>query len=180
MSRRASRARRRPRHARPHEGGDPRLAATLGLDVGERRVGVALGDPTGTLATPLTTIGRTSDRAAIEAIADLARQHGAGVLVVGLPLGIDGTLSRQAARVAAFGRKLRAIPQVRVVFWTERYSTATAGEALAAARPARRAPLRSPRRREAARRRLDAAAAAVILQDYLEHQRAPCPQRGAD
>ncbi|MGH2352986.1 MAG: Holliday junction resolvase RuvX, partial [Chloroflexota bacterium] len=141
-----------------------------GLDVGERRIGVARGDPSGLLASPLTTIMRTSDRVAIEAIRSLVAEHGAHVLVVGLPLTAEGDAeSLQAQRIAAFGRRLRAIPGMRVVFWSERYSTATAGEHLGVA--GRRAPPRTARQREASRRRLDAAAAAVILQDYLDQQR---------
>jgi putative Holliday junction resolvase len=147
------------------------VAATLGLDVGERRIGVALGDPTGLLASPLTAIARRDDRSAIEAIQRLAIEHGVNTIVVGLPLAGSGALSAQALRVRAFGRKLRAIPGVQVVFWDERYSTAEAAARLAEVRRSGRGG-QSPRRREAARRRLDAAAAAVMLQDYLDQQRA--------
>jgi putative Holliday junction resolvase len=144
----------------------------LGLDVGERRIGVAVGDPTGTLATPLTTVIRTSDQDAIAALRQLVEAHDAEVIVVGLPLTEEGRTSDQSARMAAFGRKLRAIRNARVVFWDERHSTATAGARLSAGRTKRSGPSHSARRREARRRQLDAAAAAVILQDYLDDQRA--------
>jgi putative Holliday junction resolvase len=146
----------------------------LGLDVGERRIGVAVGDPTGLLASPLTTVIRTSDRQAVQAIARLAAERHAETLVIGLPLHADDTESAQSARVRAFAGKLRAIPNVRVVFWDERNSTVSAGEYLAAARGRTTRP-RSAQQREAQRRRLDAAAAAVMLQDYLDQQRASGP-----
>ena len=139
----------------------------LGLDVGERRIGVAKGDPTAQLASPLTTLIREADRAAVEAIGALAGEHGASLLVVGVPLGPGGEETDQSRRIRAFGRKLRAVPQTRVVFWDERFTTETAEEALRLVRPRRGAP--SAHRREAERRRIDAAAAAVILQDYLDH-----------
>ena len=145
------------------------MPVALGLDVGERRIGVAKSDPTGLLASPLTTILRESDGQSVEAIASLAQEHGAAQLVVGLPLDAAGEMTEQAERVAAFGRKLRAVRGSRVVFWDERHSTETAEESLRADRPRRGAP--TARRREAERRRIDAAAAAVILQDYLDHQR---------
>ena len=143
----------------------------MGLDVGERRIGVAGADPTGTLASPVGTVIRSSDRAAVEAIGRLAAERGAGVLVVGLPLTAQGEATEQARRIQAFARKLRAIPRIRVVFWNEQHSTATATEHLLASRGAGRRRAPSAHRREAERRRLDAAAAAVILQDYLDHQR---------
>lgn len=141
----------------------------LALDVGERRIGVAKSDPSGLLASPLTTVLRASDRDAVQAIAALVDEHGAGTLVVGVPLGAEGELTDQARRVQAFGRKLRSVPGVRVVFWDERFSTQEAQESLRAGRP--RGPRRgapSAHRREAERRRIDAAAAAVILQSYLD------------
>jgi putative Holliday junction resolvase len=148
----------------------------LGLDVGERRIGVAKSDPTGLLASPLTTVLRPSDRDAVNSIGHLAQEHGATLLVVGLPLGREGELTDQAERVRAFGRKLRAVPETRVVFWDERFSTETAQEALHMHRHPRRGEP-SARRREADRRRLDAAAAAVILQDYLDRMRQMGPAR---
>jgi putative Holliday junction resolvase len=146
------------------------MAVALGLDVGERRIGVARSDAWGLLATPLTTVLRTSDRAALGAIARLAEDAGAALLVVGMPYGEAGEETPQARRVAAFGHKLAALPGVRVVFWSERFSTAEAGDRLRASGSARGRPAPSARRREAARRREDAAAAAVILQEFLDQQ----------
>ena len=144
----------------------------LGLDVGARRIGVAKSDPTGMLASPLTTILRDSDRSAVDAIGALTSEHGAALVVVGVPLGQHGEATDQVRRIEAFGRKLRALPGVRVVFWDERFSTQEAQESLRAERrPRRGAP--ASHRLEAERRRIDAAAAAVILQSYLDehHQK---------
>jgi putative Holliday junction resolvase len=146
------------------------MAAALGLDVGERRIGVAASDSLGLLASPVTAIVRSSDRAAVEAIGRLVAERGAETVVVGLPLGREGEMTAQAQRIGAFGRKLRALRTIRVVFWDEALSTATAAERLSASGQGE-AQARNGREREAARRRLDAAAAAVILQDYLDHQR---------
>jgi putative Holliday junction resolvase len=146
------------------------MAVVLGLDVGERRIGVAVSDATGLLASPLTTVMRSSDAEAVRAISRLADERGATELVVGLPLGREGEMTPQAERIHAFGRKLRAVPGARVVFWDETLSTATAADYLAAIGKGE-AGARSGRQREMARRRLDAAAAAVILQEYLDHQR---------
>ncbi|HET7771877.1 MAG TPA: Holliday junction resolvase RuvX [Chloroflexota bacterium] len=154
------------------------MPVALGLDVGERRIGVAKSDPTGLLATPLTTVVRESDRQAVAAIAELVRQHEVEALVVGLPLGPQGEATDQSERIAAFGRRLRSIPGSRVVFSDERFTTQTAEESLRMVRARRGAP--SARRREAERRHIDAAAAAVILQDYLDQQRSSDPSRSSE
>ena len=162
------------------------MPVALGIDVGERRIGVSRSDGWGLLATPVTAVLRTSDRAAIEAIARLAHEAGASLLVVGLPLDEEGKLTPQAQRSAAFARKLGALPEMQVVFWNERYSTAEAARRLRASaagmapgdpdggqsRRGRRPPP-SRRRREEQRRHEDAAAAAVILQEFLDQQRQP-------
>ena len=146
------------------------MTVALGVDVGERRIGVAASDATGLLATPLTAVTRVSDKEAVEAIGRLVTERGATALVVGLPLGPGGEMTPQAQRIHAFGRKLRAIPGVQVVFSDESFSTATARELLAEL-GLHEAQARDAREREAARRRLDAAAAAVLLQRYLDRQR---------
>ncbi len=158
---------------------DAATGNALALDVGERRIGVAKADPTGYLASPLTTLRRERDQDAVAAISALAREHGSRLLVVGVPLGPEGEVTAQAQRIRAFGRKLRSVPGARVVFWDERFTTQEAEESLRAVRPRRGAP--TAHRREAERRRIDAAAAAVILQDYLDHQRsARTPRAAAD
>ena len=111
---------------------------------------------------------RESDRQAIDAIGALASEHDAKVLVVGLPLSAGGVETEQSERIKAFGRKLRSLAGIRVVFSDERFTTETADEALRVVRQRRGAP--SAHRREMERRMVDAAAAAVILQDYLDQR----------
>jgi putative Holliday junction resolvase len=131
---------------------------TLCLDVGERRIGVALSDPEGRLASPLGVIVRRGAARDFEQVAQLVRQHGVERVVVGLPRTLAGELGPQARRVQRWAERLRAHLPVPLVYWDERYSTVEATRRLAAS---------GSRRRTA----LDAAAAAVILQDYLDTAR---------
>ena len=137
---------------------------TLGIDVGARRIGLALSDPSGTLATPLRTLqapARLDARVAqvsgeIDRLA--AEEPGLGGIVVGLPLDLEGRPGRETARVTAFVAALRRRTPLPIALQDERLTSREAERRLA---------LREPdwRRRK---RRLDAAAAAVILQDYLD------------
>ena len=126
----------------------------LALDVGERRIGVAVSDPTGTLATPHSIIRRRSKAEDFAAVARLAAELGAERVVVGLPLSLDGSVGPQARRVTRYAQALARTLSVPVELYDERYSTVTADELLAEGGRKRRTPI-------------DAAAAAVILQDYL-------------
>jgi putative Holliday junction resolvase len=134
----------------------------LALDVGERRVGVAISDPTGTLARPLQTLVRGSREEDFAAIAALVAEHDVGLVVVGRPLSLDGMEGPQARRVARYAEALAAQLPVQIVSWDERFTTQTAEEIL------RRGCKEKDRRRARARGELDAIAAAVILQSYLD------------
>lgn len=144
--------------------GSSRVAA---LDVGARRIGLAVSDPSGTLARPFAviTIGRLRSpvRLVAEAIGRLADEDdGLREVIVGLPAHLDGTPSPQTAQVRAFAADLaRAIP-VPILFQDERLSSREAESRLAIGE-------RDWRKRKP---RLDAAAAAVILQDYLDGRHA--------
>lgn len=137
---------------------------TLGIDLGERRIGLALSDPSGTLATPLDTLapagGLDGRVAAVAAVAgQLAREEdGLAAIVVGWPLALDGSRHAETARVEAFVAALRLRTALPVRLQDERLTSREAEGRLA---------LREKdwRRR---RRRLDAAAAAVILQEHLD------------
>lgn len=141
---------------------------TLGIDVGERRVGLALSDPSDTLATPLRAL-QSSGGGARRLAALIAREvdrlaaeeEGLGRIVVGLPVGLDGRPHAQTARVTTFVEALRRRTGVPIALQDERLTSREAERRLA---------LREPdwRRRK---RRLDAAAAAVMLQDYLDDGR---------
>ena len=139
----------------------------LGVDYGERRIGLAVSDPTGTLARPLRTLrpaGPLPARAAAvaaEARALARAADGLSAVVVGLPRSLDGSPHEQTARARAFANLLRGSVGVPVALQDERLTSVEA-EARLAARE------RSWRRRAA---RLDAAAAAVILQDFLDERR---------
>jgi putative Holliday junction resolvase len=138
----------------------------LALDVGDRRVGIAVSDETGLLARPLAVLHRRSKVDDFARIARLVREQQAGGLVVGLPLNSDGSHGPQAQRVeryaAALAEALRAENlDLPLTLWDEYGSTQRAQEAMIAAG-------RKARDRQA---RIDAVAAAVILQDYLDRQR---------
>jgi len=102
----------------------------LGLDVGDRRIGVALSDETAALASALTTLRRRDPRRDAAAVAELAARHEVAAVVVGLPLNMDGTRGPQAAKVLAFADGLRARLDVPVVLQDERLTTVEAEERL--------------------------------------------------
>ncbi len=135
---------------------------TLALDLGERRIGVAVSDPGGTIARPVGVIQRRSRAEDFAAIAALVAEHGAARVVVGRPLTLRGEVGPQARWVEDYARALAEALPVPVELWDERYTTATAEEILATVRP--------PARRR--RGDVDAVAAAVILQSFLDAQRA--------
>lgn len=132
----------------------------LGLDVGDRRIGVALSDPTGILASPLTIIKRTSDEQAIDAILKIVVERGAERIIVGLPRSMDGHIGPQAEKVQAFAELLRLRTAVPIEFRDERLTT------VAAMRLKKEASTRRLDRKT----RYDAMAAAIILQEYLDEK----------
>ncbi len=141
----------------------------LGIDYGLRRVGLALSDPTGTLASPWRRLDRRGSEddlvralaAEVEALA--AAEDGLEMVVVGWPRRLDGGAHDQTARVEAFARALGARTPVPVVLQDERLSSHEAQSRLAVRE-------RDWRRRK---EKLDAAAAAVILQDFLDGRAVP-------
>jgi putative Holliday junction resolvase len=139
----------------------------LGLDVGDRWVGMALSDPTGWLASPLETFRRVGRRQDLSHIARIIKEYDVEALVVGLPKNMNGSLGEQAERTMEFARELSALGKP-ITLWDERLSSLTALENVIAARG------RGPRRGE----RLDAQAAAVILQAFLDSQ--PAAPRADD
>ena len=137
----------------------------LGIDVGARRVGLAISDVTRTLARPLMTLtvnGRNDAvaRVVIEIERLAAEEDGLAAIVVGLPAKLDGSPSEQTSRVAAFVEALAARTRLPIVRMDERLTSREAESRLALRE-------RDWRRRKT---RLDAAAAAVILQDYLDRE----------
>ena len=129
--------------------------------MGERRIGVALSDPQGLLATPLTTLNRDGTPADYHRILDLARRHEVGQLVVGLPVSMNGRMGPQARRLLAFVKGLEEVSPLPVALWDERLTSTEAARRLG------EAGVRNPRDKG----RIDAAAAALILQAYLDAHR---------
>src|ERR1700726_511045 len=84
------------------------MVRALGIDFGEKRIGIAISDPAGRLAVPLTTLARRDDRSAMAAIAEIALREGVGRLVLGEPVSLDGTRGPAAARGRRFGERLGA------------------------------------------------------------------------
>lgn len=145
----------------------------MALDVGARRIGVAVADPRGRLATPIGAIIRRDVGGTRAAIAAVARELGATALLIGLPLGPNGEETLRATSIREFADGLATALGLPVAFRDERNTTQDALTQSREAtdlpegrrRGARRPP--SPTAREAARRRIDAMAAAVLLQAYL-------------
>ncbi|HEY1292028.1 MAG TPA: Holliday junction resolvase RuvX [Chloroflexota bacterium] len=135
----------------------------LGIDAGERRVGVAMSDELRLLASPVTVLDRRPRGLApvMDRIRDLVRREDVRHMVVGLPLNADGSEGSQARRARDFARVAERVVGIPVTMWDERLSTREAEAIL-------RAQGRNLRRVRA-RGELDAVAAAAILQDFLDH-----------
>ena len=136
------------------------MARSLGLDVGNKRIGVALSDPEGILASPLTIINCQDGIADVGAITDIINQQRVKQVVVGLPLSMDGSLGQQAEKVKAFTQRLSSHTKVPVTFRDERLTTVSAKRLM-----------RAVHTKKAKRKaRHDAIAAAIILQGYLDER----------
>jgi putative Holliday junction resolvase len=135
------------------------VGRVLGVDLGERRVGLALTDPGRAFASPLDTIPFVSERKTAERLAALCREHGADLVVVGLPLRDDGTEGENCARSRRIVARLVALG-VAAEPWDESWSTRDAADALRGAGGGR----------TSTRRKIDRVAAALVLRDWLEHR----------
>ncbi len=137
----------------------------LGLDVGDRTVGVAVSDPLGIIATGVTTIERVGIRKDTGKVIDYIREYDCPLVVMGLPLNLDDSDSVQTEKVREFRtmlenklRSLGPLSKVKVVWQDERYSTAEAEEVL----------IEAGMSREDRKKIIDRQAAIVILQRYLD------------
>ena len=133
----------------------------LGIDYGDARIGLALSDETETLAGPLPTYHSVSMRRDADYIAGLVREKDVGRVVLGLPLNMDGSKGGRASKTEAFGRVIAKITEIEVVYKDERLSTVEAERRLSM----------GGMRREKQKNVVDAAAAQIILQSYLDAQR---------
>lgn len=127
----------------------------LGLDLGERRIGVAISDPAGILASPLRTIDL--HREDLSTIAMMAAEHQVEGVIIGLPVTMAGSEGFQAERVRTMAEELEDLLPVPIVFWDERLTSAMADQLL-----------ENRTRRSRAKGIRDAYAAAIMLQSYLD------------
>jgi putative Holliday junction resolvase len=136
----------------------PQVRRVLALDVGDRRIGIAVSDELGVTAQGVMTLHRQSWAVDLAAIARLVEAHRAEAIVVGLPLRLDGTVGPRTQTVYAFIKRLAAAVSVPILTWDERFST------VAAERVLLDADLSRAKRREV----VDKTAAVVILQHFLD------------
>lgn len=151
---------------------------SLGLDIGDRRTGVAISDPEGLLAIPLTVLSDKDEDATIVNILKLAEQYQVERIVIGLPYSLNGNLGRQANKVRAFAERLslRAealnvvkgqrsnLNQIQIQLWDERLSTKAAEKLM----------VEAGTKKNKRKQHRDAVAAAFILQGFLDSR---CPER---
>ena len=131
------------------------------MDFGRKRIGLAVSDPTGTLASPLDTlVRRAGKRVPLTRIADIARAHDVGALVVGLPLDLQGNENAWCAEVRQVGDALAERLDVPVAYVDERMTSVRAERAVRSSG--------LPRGQREKKERIDAAAAALILQAWLD------------
>jgi putative Holliday junction resolvase len=139
----------------------------LAVDPGDKYIGVAVSDATGLIARPLTTLRHESYAASAEKLAALASDHNVAGLIVGLPLDEDGEVGPQARKAGRLAEAIRARTSVTVILHDESLSSRTAHSLKRAAR--------GKKRRAVSVSSDHAAAAAVILQDYLDAHSAKAP-----
>jgi putative Holliday junction resolvase len=136
------------------------VSRILGLDIGDQRMGLALSDSMGILASPLIIIERTSDEQAVKAILKIVSEREVERIIVGLPLSLGGDIGHQAKKVQSFTEILQQHTTIPIEYRDERFTTATAKQLK------QEAGTRKLNRRT----RYDAMAAAVILQEYLDEK----------
>ena len=138
----------------------------LGIDFGERRIGLAVSDPTGTLATPVPTLKRRAGkRPPLAALMEIIQDHGVEVLVFGLPITLAGTESDWTRAVREVGEALSKRSGLPVHFIDERFTSVVAERAVRG--------IGLPKNKREQKERVDAAAAVLILQSWLDRQPKP-------
>jgi putative pre-16S rRNA nuclease len=133
----------------------------LAVDHGEKQIGLALSDPTATLASPLKVIQHVSRLMDAAQVADLAQENDVGLIVIGQSFDEEGRPNLAGRRAAKFGEALKEQTQIPIVLWDESFSTQDARAA--------RIELGVSRKKRSGHQ--DALAAVVILQSYLESNR---------
>ena len=144
----------------PEREPSPPLPRYLGLDVGTKRIGVAVSDEVASLARPVLTLWRKKPREDVRSLARLARRHGCSGIVVGKPLHMSGEASFLAAKIQRFAEELSEFSGLSIVMWDERLTTREAHQLLYEAG--------KPRQEHGAL--VDQVAAVLILQSFLDAQ----------
>ncbi len=139
-----------------------RKVSALGLDIGKKRIGVAGCDGTGLIATPIMTIERTGFTDDVKQLSTLIAEREVTLLVIGLPYSLSGEVGMQGERIQKYAKRLEKVLNLPMVFVDERLSSIEAETQLKTKRGF------SPRRDKA---KIDAHAAAIILQQWLDSQR---------
>ena len=140
---------------------EPGEAKILAVDLGSRRIGLALSDPLGLTAQGLETIERRNKRQNMNYLKSMARRHGVKLILIGDPMNMDGSRGPAAEAAEAFAASLRDYVKAEVQMWDERLTTVEAYRVLQ----------ESGVRRKARAKRVDQVAAVVLLESYLETQR---------
>jgi putative Holliday junction resolvase len=133
----------------------------LAIDPGTVRLGLAISDPSGTIAQPLSVLRRRSEAEDLNELAQLVNQHQVDVIVVGLPRTMDGRLEAAAKDAQEFGRRVGETTGRPVAYWDERLTTVAAERYL----------IEQGKRRKRRRQEVDRMAATLLLQGYLDYQR---------
>ncbi len=148
------------------------MTRLLGIDLGQRRIGVAVSDEAAVTARPLVTLARgVSPTVDAEAIGRLAAEQRAGELVVGLPLQLDGRVGAQAEETRAWAERIGALTGLPVTLRDERLTTDRATVRIGPPRRGRGGGPPSPEQRRSRSARLDREAATLILQAELDARR---------
>lgn len=133
----------------------------MGLDVGDKRIGIALSDETALIASPRETLERRGNRRDIAHLLDLARREEVSEIVAGMPFSLDGSQGPQVQKVERFIEALKAETDLPITMWDERLTTVGAERAL----------LEGNVTRAKRKQTIDKVAAALILQGYLDSKR---------
>lgn len=132
----------------------------IGLDIGDKRIGVAISDPLGLTAAGLETISRKNKSWDVKQISDIAKRHGAIEIVVGLPRNMDGSYGEQSNKTQSFARELARESGLPIVYEDERLTTVSAIRTLTIQG------VKTGHRKDL----VDMQAAAIILQKYLDRK----------
>ena len=134
------------------------MVRILGLDVGDRRIGVAISDRMGWTAQGLETIENTGRNAVHAKLKKIVDEYKPGKIVIGLPLNMDGSEGNRAEMVKRFGQAMKSIYSGEIIYWDERLTTVSAHRAM----------IDGGVRRKKRKQKVDQVAAILILQSYLD------------